>query len=83
MVTHNAPAIEMEEVIPMGVSDAVQTAPREESKNVNVGAPVGLNEMTKNEKGARRRERKRKYKKKKGKGSAEEKVGPADAKLLL
>jgi U3 small nucleolar ribonucleoprotein component len=48
----------------MGVSDAVQTAPHEQAQVKNVGAPVGISEMTKEDKQARRRERKRTFKKK-------------------
>lgn len=63
-VVSNTPAIQMEEIIPMGVSEAVQTAPHEEYSAKNKGAPVGVSEMKSEEKKARRRSRKRAYKKK-------------------
>jgi len=53
-VITNAPAISMEEVIPMGTSSGTLIAPEEEYKSKSTGKPVGDTELERKEKRTRR-----------------------------
>jgi U3 small nucleolar RNA-associated protein MPP10 len=58
-VVTNAPAISMEENIPMGISSGTLTAPEEEYKSKSTGKPIGDTELEKKEKRTRRNRQKR------------------------
>lgn len=63
-IVSEAPAIAMEEIIPIGTSTAQMIAPEEEYRSQKAGAPQGETEATQAERKAKRRAKKRSRKKK-------------------
>lgn len=72
-IVSHAPAIDMEEIIPMGVSTAVSVAPQDDFKSTQQGKPITSEEMERTEKQAKRRGNKRRHRKRKRVEDAEEK----------
>ncbi|GAB5353050.1 hypothetical protein AAMO2058_000005200 [Amorphochlora amoebiformis] len=62
-VTSKAPAISMEEVIPMGVSNEAATAPQEEFRSKSMGMPTERSEMSQKERQTRRNTKKKRLRK--------------------
>jgi len=83
-VTTKAPAISMEEVIPMGVSTSQTIAPQEEYQSKDKGMPTERSELTKSERKTKRNtKKKRARKRKRAKDQAEKLEAKTNSKKAV